>query len=164
MSVKVKSILQSDSEFVKDLTLLYGGALTEVLESPCTPGVRQDIGAAAIINNLAGASHLSTLQCGWWDDLETGKPAERNVFELLALAHSELSEALEAARKDLNDDHIPARKGIEVELADLLHRVFDLSAAMDLDIGGAFVEKLIYNRQRSDHKIANRKLKNGKKA
>jgi hypothetical protein len=32
----------------------------------------------------------------WWQDIETGAAIERNVGELLALIHSEISEALEA--------------------------------------------------------------------
>ena len=76
------------------------------------------------------------------------KMSQRNVGELLMLQTSELGEALEAHRKDLNDDHIPHRKGLEVELADCVIRIMDASAGLGLDVGTAILEKLAYNRSR----------------
>jgi ribosome-associated protein YbcJ (S4-like RNA binding protein) len=52
---------------------------------------------------------------------------------------------------------------IEVELADAIIRIGDLAAYLGLDLGGATVEKLAYNSVREDHKIENRRGKNGKK-
>jgi len=68
--------------------------------------------------------------------------------QMLALIHSEISEALEADRKDLMDDKLPHRKGLEVELADAAIRIFDMAGGLDLDLGGAIVEKLEFNRKR----------------
>lgn len=68
--------------------------------------------------------------------------------ERIALMHSELSEALEADRKDLMDDKLPHRKGIEVELADCLIRILDCAAVMGMDIHGATMEKLEINKTR----------------
>lgn len=81
----------------------------------------------------------------------------------IALIHSEVSEALEGARKNLMDDHLPHRKMIEVELADVIIRVADLCGALKLDLGGAVVEKLEYNANRADHKKENRNKVGGKK-
>jgi NTP pyrophosphatase (non-canonical NTP hydrolase) len=99
----------------------------------------------------------------WWVNITTGEPLERNVGELLALVHSEVSEALEGHRKNLMDDHLPHRKMFEVELADVMIRVFDIAGGLGLDIGGAVAEKLSYNKRRADHKIENRLGENGKK-
>ena len=90
-------------------------------------------------------------QTRWWVDPETKQPIERNIGELIALCHSELSEALEAARKGLKDDHLPHRDGLTVELADNIIRVFDMAGGLKLDLAGAIVEKLAYNRTRYDH-------------
>ena len=87
----------------------------------------------------------------------------RNVGEMLALVHSEISEALEGHRKDLMDDHLPHRKMFEVELADAVIRIFDIAAGLGLDLGGAFEEKMEYNARRRDHQLEARRLAGGKK-
>lgn len=76
---------------------------------------------------------------------------------------SELSEALEGHRKNLMDDKLPHRKMFEVELADALIRLWDLAGAANLDLGGAYIEKMAYNENRADHKRENRLAENGKK-
>jgi len=82
---------------------------------------------------------------------------------MIALQHSELSEALEGYRKGLNDDHLPNRKSVEVEFADAIIRILDTAEYLGLDIGSALLEKCEYNKNRKDHKIENRKKENGKK-
>ena len=68
--------------------------------------------------------------------------------QAIALMHSELSEALEADRKDLMDDKLTHRKGLEVELADAVIRIMDFSQGKDLDVDGAVLENLNYNKTR----------------
>ena len=114
-----------------------------------------------ILNTLCSEVHLANEK--WWTDLTTGQPIQRNVGEMLMLVVSELSEALEGHRKDLMDDHLPARKMLEVELADAVIRIFDIAAGLGLDLGGAYVDKMNYNASRADHKIENRLKDGGKK-
>ena len=109
------------------------------------------------------ACHNRAFNNGWWCDINTGEPLVRPVPEMLCLIHSEVSEALEGFRKDLNDDHLPNRSMLEVELADAVIRIFDMAGGLNLDIAGALVEKLNYNDNRTDHKLENRKLDGGKK-
>lgn len=66
----------------------------------------------------------------------------------IALMHSELSEALEADRKGLMDDKLTNRDGREVELADCLIRILDCATFMRMDIHGAVIEKIAYNKTR----------------
>lgn len=111
---------------------------------------------------LSQEIHRRNVVAGWWCDLATGKPKDRNVGELLCLVHSEVSEAMEGARKNLQDDHLPHRTMFEVELADTLIRIFDLAGAANLDLSGAVAEKLAYNAQRQDHKVETRAAVGGK--
>lgn len=98
----------------------------------------------------------------WWHDPATGAPLDRNFGEMIALCHSELSEALEGHRKDLMDDKLPHRKMVEVELVDCLIRIFDLADARGFDLQGAYEEKMAYNAARADHKPENRVKPGGK--
>jgi NTP pyrophosphatase (non-canonical NTP hydrolase) len=114
------------------------------------------------INTLVVLCNTRAVEAGWYNDLETGRPINRNVGEMLALIHSEISEAMEGYRKRLKDDHLPHRDMCEVELADAMIRIADLAGYLDMDLGGAVMEKLAYNRQRSDHKPENRAKEGGK--
>lgn len=124
-------------------------------------------GAICLQNACFNAAHAS----GWWTDLRTGEAlnnqageeAKVNIPEKLMLIVSEVAEAMEGHRKNLQDDKLPHRKMLEVELADAVIRIFDLAGGLSLDLSGAIVEKLQYNANREDHKIANRQSENGKK-
>ena len=112
------------------------------------------------LNNIASTIHgLNQL---WWRDLHTGERLNRNVGEMLMLVTSELAEALEGHRKNLQDDKLLHRKMFEVEIADAFVRLFDLAGGLGLDLGGALVEKLQYNAKRKDHTIEGRLAPGGK--
>lgn len=117
------------------------------------------------INDLVALAHGKASANGWWTSLATGKRktgAEVNVGEKLMLIVSEIAEAMEGDRKALMDDKLPHRPMREVELADALIRILDLAGFLEMDLGGAFEEKLAYNDTRADHRIENRKKAGGK--
>ena len=114
------------------------------------------------LNECAKDCHEAAVKGGWWHDSE-GKKKERNVGELLCLIHSEISEAMEGARKDLMDTHLKHKSMMEVELADAIIRIFDLAESKNFNLGQTIYEKLEYNRSRADHKIKNRLKEGGKK-
>jgi NTP pyrophosphatase (non-canonical NTP hydrolase) len=100
--------------------------------------------------------HQEAKDRGWHE-----KP--REIGTMIALIHSELSEALEGARKGTKDDKLPERDSLEVELADAVIRILDLAGREGLDLMGAMQEKLQYNRTRADHQRENREAPGGKK-
>ncbi len=143
-----------------------------------TPFSLQTKFIAASVSVLVEQCHGANVQAGWWTNAEAVTRAKatglidvtsdsfkssRNVPELLMLAVSELSEAMEGDRKDLMDDKLPHRKMLEVELADALIRICDLAGAKGYDLGGAVAEKMSFNASRLDHTLAHRAGENGKK-
>jgi len=97
--------------------------------------------------------HQSALEKGWW------KGGKRNVGELMALLHSEVSEAFEDYR-----DHGPNRltkiryafggpndgkpEGFPIELADVFIRLMDTCAGLGIDLEHAVSVKMKYNSTR----------------
>lgn len=110
---------------------------------------------ANVANDIKDVCYGLAKDAGWHD-----KPREAGT--MIALIHSEVSEALEGIRKDMMDDHLTNRKMVEVEMADAIIRIMDFCGKYNFDIGGAIVDKLIYNTTRKDHKKEIREQKGGK--
>lgn len=92
------------------------------------PGITDDMldGLVALeLDACVSVCHRLALNAGWWHDLETQQKVVRPLEDTFALFHSEVSEAFEGWRKGLMDDHLPHRTMLEVELADVLIRIFD---------------------------------------
>jgi NTP pyrophosphatase (non-canonical NTP hydrolase) len=114
-----------------------------------------------VINDLRNEVHDQNYR--WWLIPGTRMLRQRNVGELLMLVVSELAEAMEGARRDLKDTHLPERTMLEVELADAVIRILDMAGGLGLDLGGAVEDKLAYNKERSDHRDEDRLAPGGKK-
>ena len=87
------------------------------------------------ITDYIAICHAIAKEKGWWD-------TERNDAEIIALLHSELSEALEALR-----EHEPAER-VSEELADCLIRIFDYCGARGFDLEDALLKKIEKNKNR----------------
>lgn len=90
-----------------------------------------------------GVVYLTARSKGWWEN-------ERRIGELIALMHSELSEALEGARHgNPPSEHIPDFNSLEEEFADVVIRIMDTAAHLNLRVGLAVVAKQRFNEGRA---------------
>jgi NTP pyrophosphatase (non-canonical NTP hydrolase) len=82
----------------------------------------------------------------------------------LALITGELSETLEAVRKNIGpDSHCPEFDAETVELADAVIRIMNLATDRKKPLAEAIVAKNRYNRNRLDHSKESRAAEHGKK-
>ena len=90
------------------------------------------------------AAHRSAIDRGFWDT-----PSEDGT--ILALVHSEVSEAVEALRRGNEaSEKIPQYTELEEELADVVLRVMDFAQSKNLQVGAALVAKMLYNEKRTN--------------
>ena len=119
--------------------------------------------SATNLNSLSQAIFGMTKTLGWIQKDENGHFIPRSIPIKIALMHSELSEALEAARKGEMSNKLLGRTGLEEEYADIIVRVLDSAGELNMDIHGTILAKLRYNASREDHKLENRNKPGGKK-
>lgn len=114
------------------------------------------------LTELSKTVHAANIK--WWQDMHTGEPIKRNKGELLALIHSEISEALEGERKSLMDDKLPQYPMAPVEIIDAIIRSLDYLAGFhpDVDVQEVFDAKMEFNATRDDHKHEARRIAGGK--
>lgn len=98
-----------------------------------TTGMLNNLGVEIIEINTANGWNVTRPE--QWEDTY-------KIPAILALVHSEVSEALEAFRKDEKEHFIE-------ELADVVIRVLDCSAGLGMDIDTAIRSKLEKNKGRS---------------
>lgn len=94
------------------------------------------------MNIAIGEAYSTAWEKGWWD-------TERSFGEVITEIHGELSEVWEAY-KDGNpvSTKIPMYSKQEEELADAVIRCMDAAARYNLNLSGAIIDKMEYNKTR----------------
>lgn len=93
---------------------------------------------------ISGEINKMAQEKGFWGD-----GIHRNKGEMIALMHSELSEALEAVRSgNPQSEKIPDFSNLEEELADCVIRIMDMGTGFGLRLPEAILAKMKYNDQR----------------
>ena len=93
-------------------------------------------------NKTAKQIYKNAVEHGFWK-------GEVNDGERMALIHAEISEALEALREgNPSSSKIMEYTNLEEELADAVIRIMDYAFGKDLDIAGAILAKIEYNKSR----------------
>jgi len=103
-----------------------------------------------MINKLSKEAYENTVSHGahGWND------EDRSFGDIIALIHSELSEALEEHRNKKGfteiyyNDNNEKPLGIPIELADVVIRVFDVCEKYKIDLEKAIRIKMEYNSKR----------------
>jgi NTP pyrophosphatase (non-canonical NTP hydrolase) len=153
-----------DHEYIKNIWLKKNappaGALKEEIPPVAVPPL---VGFGQVFRATAQEVHATARAKGWWDSRDgmerlsaSESPALLEFTKAtldaacIALIHSELSEAIEAARAgDPPDDKIPEYSGVEAELADVIIRIMDIAAHRGWRVGDAVEAKMEMNRGRS---------------
>ncbi len=99
-----------------------------------------------MINDLVNRAHRNSVNHGFWEE-------NKNFGEVIALMHTELSEAYEEYRnhKSLNETYYEEDGkpcGIPSELADVIIRIFDFAGGANIDLEKIILEKMEYNEKR----------------
>jgi NTP pyrophosphatase (non-canonical NTP hydrolase) len=135
-----------ESTLIKSIGLSFGewpdpSRLTLTINGVDSEWVRRESSLSRELDRLGRDISDVKVAKGWSITTADSWTSKHEIPAVLALIHSEVSEALEAFRKDDRD-------GFDEELADVLIRVVGFAHGMGIDLGAAVLAKVEKNRGR----------------
>lgn len=127
--------------------------MTEMMNKELLLNSNQQAEIIQLMHIISADIHLTSKAKGFWDwyyaHMDDPEAVNRYILSALMLSVTELAELAEGVRHDNpSDQHLPEFSSAEVEAADAIIRILDMSNALKWRTPEALIAKLEYNKSR----------------
>jgi NTP pyrophosphatase (non-canonical NTP hydrolase) len=151
-NLKIRACCQAGNQADLDTSKSAESLMREIQVTTVTTEAAKPATVGDLLRSLQREIHAVNHQKGWYEE-------QRSFGDYIALAHSELSEALESYRSGEAASFMLSKKpeGWGIELADTVIRLLDMAEYYNLDLEQLIRVKIEYNKTRP-HRHGGKKL------